>query len=94
MQKYEEAKKDAIEKGETEPEVVRGRIPFETCLHAWSEPETIENFKHPKTGNLCDAKRQLRFAEFPKYLILQSRRFTIGDNWQPKKLNVLVDFPG
>ena len=39
------------------------------------------------------ALRRLRFKSFPKYLILQSRRFTIGENWQPKKLNLSVDFP-
>jgi ubiquitin carboxyl-terminal hydrolase 5/13 len=93
VRQYEEAKQAAIDAGEPEPEIVRGNIPFELCLKSWAEAEKIENFKNPKSGNLCVASRQLRFSKFPKYLLLQSRRFTIGDNWQPKKLNYNVNFP-
>ena len=91
---YLKAKQAAIESGVTEPEVVRASIPFSKCLSRWAEPEAIENFKSPSDGKLYTAQRRLRFATFPKYLLLQSRRFTIGDNWQPKKLNVSLDFPG
>jgi len=62
-------------------------------LDRWAEDELIENFKSPSDGKLYTAKRRLRFETFPKYLLCQSRRFTIGDNWQPKKLNVSLDFP-
>ena len=72
---------------------VRGKVPFSICLHKWAEAEAIANFKCPESGTLTTALRQLRFHSFPKYLILQARRFTIGENWQPKKLNLSVDFP-
>ena len=72
---------------------VRGKVLFSICLQKWAEAEAIANFKCPESGTLTTALRQLRFHSFPKYLILQSRRFTIGENWQPKKLNLSVDFP-
>merc|ERR1719494_929022 len=71
----------------------RGIVPFSTCLAKWAQSEAIANFKCPTTGTLTTAQRRLRFKTYPKYLILQSRRFTIGANWQPKKLNLSVDFP-
>ena len=91
---YLKAKQAANESGTSEPEVVRSQIPFSKCLDRWAEDELIENFKSPSDGKLYTAKRRLRFETFPKYLLCQSRRFTIGDNWQPKKLNVSLDFPG
>merc|ERR1719457_480192 len=32
-----------------------------------------------------------RFATFPDYLIIQLQKFTISDDWTPKKLDVMVD---
>jgi ubiquitin carboxyl-terminal hydrolase 5/13 len=93
VEAYLKKKQDTIESGTTEPEMVRASIPFAKCLSRWAEPEAIENYKSQSDGKLYTAQRRLRFATFPKYLLLQSRRFTIGDNWQPKKLNVSLDFP-
>merc|ERR1711892_876922 len=74
-------------------DTTRGIVSFSTCLAKWAQSEPIANFKCPSTGALTTAQRRLRFQTFPKYLILQSRRFTIGANWTPKKLNLSVDFP-
>lgn len=30
--------------------------------------------------------RTVRFGSFPDYLVISMRRFTIGDDWRPKKL--------
>lgn len=35
----------------------------------------------------------MRFANFPDYLVICMRRFTIGDDWRPKKLDVFLEVP-
>jgi ubiquitin carboxyl-terminal hydrolase 5/13 len=55
--------------------------------------EAIDHFKSPVDGTLLTAQRSARISKFPKYLLLQCRRFTIGANWQPKKLNVSLEMP-
>ena len=37
--------------------------------------------------------RTTRLATFPDYLMVQLKKFTIGDDWVPKKLDVSVDIP-
>ena len=93
VSEYESAVANAAATKSTEPDVVRGQINFDTALGRFAVGEMIENYISPVSKKPTTATRSLKFAKYPKYLLAQSRRFTIGDNWQPKKLNVSVEFP-
>ena len=42
---------------------------------------------------IMQAKRSTGFASFPAYLMVHLRRYYVGEDWTPKKLEVLVDMP-
>jgi len=93
LAKYESEAANATADKSTPPEVVRGRIAFATALSRFAPGESIEHYLNPLTKQRSTAQRRLKFAKFPKYLLVQSRRFTVGENWQPKKLNVELELP-
>lgn len=37
--------------------------------------------------------RFTRLASFPDYLVIQLKKFTMGQDWTPQKLDVSVDMP-
>jgi ubiquitin carboxyl-terminal hydrolase 5/13 len=72
---------------------VHAIVPFEACVEAWAADETIEGFMSPATGTRTTAVKRTRFATFPQYLVLQMRRYVVGPDWQPRKLDALVSVP-
>ena len=74
-------------------DVVRAKIPFTACLAAFTNPVQIEDFFSAAINDKCTALKTTRFATFPDYLMIQLNKFTIGDDWVPRKLDVLVDVP-
>ena len=38
---------------------------------------------------ICFYRRTTRFSTFPDYLMVQMKKFTLGDDWVPKKLGKL-----
>jgi len=85
VKEYEQKLAEAREAKQADPEVVRGLVPFERSFSRLLSAEAIDNYKSPVDGTLLTAHRSARISNFPKYLLLQCRRFTIGANWQPKK---------
>ena len=74
-------------------DVVRAKIPFAACLRAFISPVQIEDFFSTAINDKCTAIKTTRFATFPDYLMIQLNKFTIGDDWVPRKLDVLIDVP-
>jgi len=37
--------------------------------------------------------RFTRLATFPEYLVIQLKKFCLGEDWTPQKLDVSVDMP-
>lgn len=90
---YTRALEAARAEKSAEPPVIRGKVNFAASLGRFNNGEKIANFSSPVSNQKITATRSLKFATYPKYLMIQSRRFTIGENWQPKKLNVDLEFP-
>lgn len=95
---YEEAqaaKKAKTEDGaaKSDEEPVNHIVPFESVMEAFAAPEAIQGFRSPATGKPGVAIKSFRFATFPRYLILSLRRYILGDNWRPVKLDALVGVP-
>lgn len=93
VEDYENRVEDARANKQPDPEVVRGKVDFQSCISRLLAAESIDHFKSPVDGTLLTAQRSVRISKFPKYLLIQCRRFTVGANWQPKKLNVSLEFP-
>jgi ubiquitin carboxyl-terminal hydrolase 5/13 len=90
-----EAKKLAAEaEGRRLPpeELVRPRLSFDTCLQALAAEEKVDL---RTTGAQTDgtATKFTRLKTFPDYLVFQLKKFTVGQDWTPKKLDVSVDIP-
>nr|XP_039271949.1 ubiquitin carboxyl-terminal hydrolase 5-like [Styela clava] len=94
VEKYE-AKKKAAEKDKSivVGEQVRLEIPFTSCLEAFLQDDLIDDFWSPALQEKSTAKKCTRFASYPDYLVIQLKKFSIGDDWVPKKLQVSVNMP-
>ncbi|KAL3674491.1 hypothetical protein V7S43_000439 [Phytophthora oleae] len=68
-------------------------VPFEACVEKTLAPEIIEDFLSPATGKKGQAQKSVRFRSFPRYLLVQMRRFYVAEDWTPKKLEVDVKVP-
>jgi len=68
-------------------------VPFEACVEKTLAPEVIEDFLSPATGKKGQAQKTVRFRSFPRYLLVQMRRFYVAEDWTPKKLEVEVKVP-
>jgi len=88
-QKSEEGKEDGKKEEEEVPTVT-----FKDCLDAWSATQTIDDFRWSHLGNaVAAASSQVRFDNFPRYLIVQMQRYELGPDWTPKKIEVNIDMP-
>jgi ubiquitin carboxyl-terminal hydrolase 5/13 len=92
---YEQKKKLVESDGKRLPadELVRPRIPIEACLQSFVASEKLDPFYSSGTKKVGTASKFTRLSTFPDYLVIQLKKFTIGDDWTPKKLDVTVDMP-
>lgn len=90
---YELKQKEAEEKKERlDPsEIVRPRIAMSACIEAFAAPEIVDDFYSSALKAKSVAQKTTRFATFPNYLMVQMEKFTLADDWTPKKLDVSVD---
>ncbi|CAH1772608.1 unnamed protein product [Owenia fusiformis] len=95
VQAYNEKKAELEAKGEqiNVKEMVRPRIALSACLQTFLEPENIDDFYSSAINTKTTAQKTTKLASFPDYLLVQMKKFTIGDDWVPKKLDVSLDIP-
>ncbi|GFQ97105.1 ubiquitin carboxyl-terminal hydrolase 5 [Trichonephila clavata] len=74
-------------------EIVRPRIPLQACLDCFSSLESVDDFFSTAINAKSTAYKATRLHTFPDYLLLHLKKFTIGDDWVPKKLDVSLDVP-
>jgi ubiquitin carboxyl-terminal hydrolase 5/13 len=68
-------------------------ISFRACVEEWATGQADER-RWPHLNNARHgASKQTRFSSFPRYLIVQMLRYTVGPDWTPIKLEVNVDVP-
>lgn len=85
--------KEAEERKERIPpeDNVRLIVPMSACIEAFSSTETVEQFYSSAIKSKTTALKRTRFATFPDYLVIQLRKFTVSEDWTPKKLDVCVE---
>lgn len=79
--------------GEAEEEPVRPHVPFDACVQDWLADKSIADFLSPATGARGTAVQTARLASFPRYLTVHLRRYILGADWTPKKLDAFVAVP-
>ena len=92
---WELRKKEVEKTGEkiNPDQIIRYKIKLEDCLNELSSLETIDDFLSPATNTKTTATKKFGFKTFPNYLVMQMRKFTLTPDWQPKKLDVLIEVP-
>ncbi|KAK1862263.1 hypothetical protein I4F81_004837 [Pyropia yezoensis] len=96
VQAYEErnAKRSKPNGGGADEEArVQLRVPFDACVAALAAEECITDWTSPVTKAKGEAVRRLRLRSFPDYLFVHLNKYTLADDWTPKKLDVAVDVP-
>lgn len=93
-----EQKRQRIDDGESkhgqgDKDKVVPVVPFHACLDKTLAPEVIEDFLSSATGKKGLAQKTVRFKSFPRYLLVQMRRFYVSEDWTPEKLDVVVNVP-
>jgi uncharacterized UBP type Zn finger protein len=68
-------------------------VPFEACIEEFLLPESIDNFLSSATNTRGKALKTTRLVNFPPYLVLKLRRYVLGADWTPKKLDAKVLVP-
>ncbi|XP_070560700.1 LOW QUALITY PROTEIN: ubiquitin carboxyl-terminal hydrolase 5-like [Ptychodera flava] len=74
-------------------EIVRPRIPLSACLESFSQAEIVDDFYSSAIQAKSTASKTTKLASFPDYLMIQMKKFTLSDDWTPKKLDVSIDIP-
>jgi ubiquitin carboxyl-terminal hydrolase 5/13 len=72
---------------------VKPIVPFQACLHKFIADEMVEDFYSSALRRKAVASKAVRMRTFPPYLAVQMRRYFVGPDWTPKKLDVLVQVP-
>jgi ubiquitin carboxyl-terminal hydrolase 5/13 len=73
---------------------VLANVPFDACLQKWAAPETIADFFSSALQAKGTAEKTVRMKTFPKYLVVQLRKFFVDSDWSAKKMEVdLTDVP-
>ncbi|KAL0984715.1 hypothetical protein UPYG_G00145770 [Umbra pygmaea] len=93
LQEAERRREEAESSGAPPPAPVRAKIPFKACMAALSEPETLTDSWSSAVQAKTTATKTTRFASFPDHLVIQVKKFTFGQDWVPKKLDVSIDVP-
>lgn len=74
-------------------DVVRHKVPLQACLERFFADEIIDQFYSAAIKGITTAKKTSRLVNMPDYLMMHLRKFTLGDDWVPKKLDVAVQMP-
>ena len=69
-------------------------VAFSACLDAWAAETSLDDYRWPHLGNtVAVATSQSKLSNFPRYLLVQVQRYSLGADWTPKKLEVNLDIP-
>ncbi|XP_017890085.1 ubiquitin carboxyl-terminal hydrolase 5 [Ceratina calcarata] len=92
---YEALKSETEAKGQKldSNTLVRPRIKLSSCLEAFIQPETVEQFYSSALNEKTTAQKTTRFANFPDYLLIHLKKFMMKEDWTPAKLDVAVEMP-
>mmetsp|Transcript_30229 Transcript_30229/g.81233 ORF Transcript_30229/g.81233 Transcript_30229/m.81233 type:complete len:847 (+) Transcript_30229:96-2636(+) len=68
-------------------------VPFEACVETLFADEEVADWWSSAAKAKVTASKRMRIASFPRYLLVQMKRYYVGDDWTPKKLDASVRAP-
>lgn len=69
-------------------------LTFDACLESWAAENTVDDYRWPHLSDaVAAATSQTKMTNFPRYLLVQMQRYTLGADWTPQKLEVNLDIP-
>ncbi len=69
-------------------------VTFQACVEAWAADSTVEGIRWSHLNQAVhSATSQTRFANFPRFLLVQVQRYMLGPDWTPVKLEVNLEIP-
>ncbi|EFA83032.1 deubiquitinating enzyme [Heterostelium album PN500] len=74
-------------------EEIRPIVPLQACLDNFAESYKVSDFMSTAIGGKTFSINSTRLASFPDILVIHLRKYVIGDDWVPKKLNICIDAP-
>ncbi|CAN0106971.1 unnamed protein product, partial [Ectocarpus fasciculatus] len=74
-------------------EEIKPVVPLSACLASLAADETLPDYRSPATGKAGPALKHVRLGNFPRYLLVQLRRYYVDTDWQAKKMDVEVEVP-
>ncbi|ALC43107.1 CG12082 [Drosophila busckii] len=95
VREYQEREQAARATGQRliDRDIVRHKVPLQACLERFFATELIDQFYSAAINGKTTAKKTTRMATMPDFLMIHLGKFTLGDDWVPKKLDVSVDMP-
>nr|XP_042913406.1 ubiquitin carboxyl-terminal hydrolase 5-like [Parasteatoda tepidariorum] len=95
LKEFENKKAEILARGDRlkPEEIVKPKIPLQACFERFAAEEIVDDFYSTALDQKTTAKKTTRLRTFPDYLLLHLKKFTIGDDWVPKKLDVSIDVP-
>jgi len=95
VQSYEEraGKRQKSDGAKDEETPIKPQIPFEAVVESYGQEQSIPDYMSPATNQKGVALKRTRFKTFPKYLFIHLKKYVMGEDWLPKKLDVLVKAP-
>ena len=58
------------------------------CLSSFCTPEEVQDFYSSAAKAKTVAHKTMRLKTFPDYLLIRLKKFDVGENWVPYKLDV------
>jgi ubiquitin carboxyl-terminal hydrolase 5/13 len=68
-------------------------VTFDACINEWAATNTVQDYRWNHLNSVSKADSTLSLVNFPRYMLIQMQRYEIGDDWQPKKIEVKIDMP-
>ena len=68
-------------------------VTFDACIDEWAGTSTVDDYRWSHLNSVSKASSKLSLDNFPRYLLIQMQRYEIGDDWQPKKIEVKIAMP-
>lgn len=93
----EEVESSAPEQKRPKKEEEEDKVPtvsFQACVDAWAADTIVEGIRWSHLNQAVHAaSSHTRFANFPRFLLVQVQRYMLGPDWTPVKLEVNLDIP-
>lgn len=71
-------------------------LTFQSCLDSWAADTPLDDYRWPHLQQNqvhSSGTQHTRLTNFPRYLLVQMQRYTLGADWTPQKLEVNLDIP-